>query len=154
MTKKFVGKLFPKINIYFEDKYLSKRTLKNWVIQAIICSIPSCVLVSKLLSRSPVQSVIVFHAYLPPANEVWGKVIFYTCLPFCSQGGGLASMHASLVTWLGGLQPGGIGQTPQVCLRGGAVGQTPPKTHGILRDTVNERAVRILLECILVWNMI
>ena len=25
--------------------------------------------------------------FLPPASEVWGKVIFYTCLSFCSQGG-------------------------------------------------------------------
>ena len=39
-----------------------------------------------------------------------------------------ASQHASLVT-----SPGGSA------------------SPGILRDTVNERAVRILLECILVW---
>ena len=35
-----------------------------------------------------------------------------------------------------------------VYIRGGGVGQTPP--HQILWDTVNERAVRIILECILV----
>ena len=39
----------------------------------------------------------------------------------------------------GGLHPGeGVGQTP------------PHELHGILRDTVNKRAVRILLECFLV----
>ena len=31
-------------------------------------------------------------------------------------------------------------------------GQFPSQTHGILRDTVNKRAVRILLECILVFK--
>ena len=35
-----------------------------------------------------------------------------------------------------------------VYIREGGVGQTPP--HQILWDTVNERAVRIILECILV----
>ena len=29
----------------------------------------------------------ILHVFLPPANEVWGKVIFYTSLSFCSQGG-------------------------------------------------------------------
>ena len=36
-----------------------------------------------------------------------------------------------------------------VCLQRG-VGQTPTEINGILRDTVNKRVVRILLECILV----
>ena len=42
----------------------------------------------------------------------------------------------------------------EVCTREGGlhpgVGKPPPP-HWILRDTVNERAVRILLECILVF---
>ena len=42
--------------------------------------------------------------------------------------------------YLGGPHPGGLP------LWGGGVGQTP----GILRDRVNERVVRILLECIFV----
>ena len=41
-----------------------------------------------------------------------------------------------------------------VCIQGGlhpgGVGHTPLEIHGILRDTVNKRAVLILLECILV----
>ena len=41
----------------------------------------------------------------------------------------------------GGLAPGG--------LHPGGLGRPPP--HRILQDTVNEWAVRILLECILVW---
>ena len=32
----------------------------------------------------------------------------------------------------------------------GGVGRTPPEIHWILHDMVNKRAVRILLECILV----
>ena len=46
------------------------------------------------------------------------------------------------IQW-GGPHPGGLP-------RGRGVRLTPPKTHRILQDTVNERAVRILLECILV----
>ena len=52
-----------------------------------------------------------FTPLLPPANEVAGRLCFYTCLWFCSQGGSLSGRH-------------------------------PP--YG------NERAARILLECILV----
>ena len=33
---------------------------------------------------------------------------------------------------------------------GGGIRQTPPKIHGILRDTVNKWEVLILLECIVV----
>ena len=77
---------------------------------------------------------------LPPAKEVWGKVMFLH-LSVCSQGG---------------LHPGGA------AFRGGSaskegvsasrvLGRTP---LGILRDTVNERAVSILLECILVLVLV
>ena len=43
----------------------------------------------------------------------------------------------------GGLPPGGLDP--------GELGR-PPEIHEILRDTVNKRAVRILLECFLVPN--
>ena len=68
-------------------------------------------------------------SFLPPANEMWGKVMFYTCVSFCSQG----------VRWVcsGGL-----------CIQEG-FGQTPPSDT---MDTVNKRAVRIILECILVQD--
>ena len=72
---------------------------------------------------------------LPPANEVWGKVIF-------SQVCVIQSVHRGV-----GLYPGGI------CLQedlhgGGGVWAYP--LSWILWDTINERAVRILLESILV----
>ena len=51
---------------------------------------------------------------LPPANEVWGKVIF---------------LHLSVIVFTGGV---------------------PGQVHPRLGDTGNKRAVRILLECILV----
>ena len=78
--------------------------------------------------------------FLPPANEVWGKIIF---------------LHLSviLLTWGGeylgrytlrqGTPPGQV--HPQA--------GTPPREQGSsawLGDTGNKRAVRILLECILV----
>ena len=46
-------------------------------------------------------------ASLPPENEVLGKVMFYTCVSFCSQGGSLfPSMHHRSHD-RGGLCPGG-----------------------------------------------
>ena len=64
---------------------------------------------------------------LPPANEVWGKVIFsQACHSFCSRGGG------------GGRW---------VCIQWGDL-----HLHRILQDTVNKQAVCILLECILVCH--
>ena len=60
------------------------------------------------------------------------------CLP---PGGGL---HP------GGLPPGRGSVSKGVCLQEGW--SDPLETHGILGDTVNKRAVRILLECILVYN--
>ena len=109
---------------------------------------------------------------LPPANEVWDKVMFSQAFVCPHWMGVLASQHASQVTWpgdgglhpgesasggsasrkayiQGGLHPGGWADPPSgVFLQGGWA--DTPKIHGILRDTVNKRAVRILLECILV----
>ena len=45
----------------------------------------------------------------------------------------------------GGIMAGGVHGGRGECVAGGM--------HGIRRDTVNERAVRILLECILVLNV-
>ena len=50
---------------------------------------------------------------LPPANEVWGKVMFYTCLSFCSQEGSLSGgvfVRGSLSreSLSGGLCPMGV----------------------------------------------
>ena len=72
---------------------------------------------------------------------------------FCIQGGS---------TSRSGLPPGGLPLGWELCIGGGRsasggglhsgeVGRTPPppEIHGILRDTVNKWAVRILLECIL-----
>ena len=33
--------------------------------------------------------------FLPPANEVWGKVMFYTCRSFCPQEAGGVFQHAN-----------------------------------------------------------
>ena len=57
-------------------------------------------------------------SFLPPANEVWGKVMFlHLCVILFTGGRGwLTSQHASQVTWPGesasrGLQAGGGRQT-------------------------------------------
>ena len=108
---------------------------------------------------------------LPPANEVCEDYVFSpVCQLFCSQGGG--SMHgcrgcvwlwvACVIVrgvWLwggvhgcGGMHGCGGGHVwlwgVCVWLWGCAWLQGIPR-----RDTVNERAVRILLECILVVDL-
>ena len=72
-------------------------------------------------------------ALLPPANEVWGKVKFLHQFVILFTGGGGRA-------WL-------LGGACMVALGGGRAWDTT--RHG---DTVNERAVRILLECILVFR--
>ena len=90
---------------------------------------------------------------LPSANEVLGKIMFYTrfhsvhrggrgWLPACitghrhDWGGGGVNIWGSL--HLGWSASQGVGRPP------------PPGIHGILLHTVNKRTVRILLECFLV----
>ena len=84
--------------------------------------------------------------YLPPANEVWGKVIF-------SQACVKNSVHRGVPGPGGGLLPGwgsaprGVAWSRRGCLfPGGAGWWRPPPGHLLLR------AVHILLECILVWH--
>ena len=68
--------------------------------------------------------------------------------------GWLPSMHHNSQDW-GDLPRGGVCLQGGICLQEGGlhpggIGQTTPhEIHGILRDTVNKQAVRILLECIL-----
>ena len=79
-------------------------------------------------------------SFLPPANKIWGKVIF------------LQACVINSVHWQG-LHPRG-----GVCIQGGGsaslggVDQSPP-LHRILQDTVNERVVHILVECIIVISL-
>ena len=99
---------------------------------------------------------------LPPANEVWGKVIFLHLSVILFKGGS-ASVHA-------GKTPPTQEQTPPGADTPGAdpagtdtpeeqtplQEQTPPQEQTplwaqcMLGDTANKQVVRILLECILV----
>ena len=74
---------------------------------------------------------------LPPANEVWGKVIFLHLFVILFTGGS-ASVHDGIPP--PDQAPSGT-RPPQ--------DQAPPGTEHA-GDTVNARAVRILLECNLV----
>ena len=60
--------------------------------------------------------------FLPPANEVWGKVMFYTCLSFCSQGEGVVSQHALQVVSQHALQQGRGVCYPSMPCSGGVPG--------------------------------
>ena len=88
----------------------------------------------------PVTVFLLGHTlgfFLPLTNEVWGNVMFSQVF-VCPHGGGgwLPSMHH----W--SHNQGGSAQPPRM--------QTPLDADHDPRDTVNKRAVRILLECILV----
>ena len=75
--------------------------------------------------------------YLPLTNEVCDGYVFTSICHSVHGEGGVCIQE--------GMHPGGV------CIQGGGLhpgdGQTP---HWILRDMVNERVVRILLECILI----
>ena len=96
---------------------------------------------------------------LPPANDVWGEVMFLHLSVILFTGWGLTSQHVLQVTWPGGsasrkgwgsASRRGGGSASRRGSASGGLGR-PPSPHGILRDTVNKQAVRILLECILVF---
>ena len=81
-----------------------------------------------------------FTSLLPPANEVWGKVIFSeACLKNSVHKGVSASMHAGISHPLD--HPPGTSHPP------------PPRSRACWEIRWNVRAVRILLECIFVVPM-
>ena len=86
------------------------------------------------LSQGVQSPKFLYFPFLPPANEVWGKVI---CL------------HLSVILSTGGVwSPGGAAWSWGVWSPGGCLVETPPPGRLLLR------AVRILLECILVQKTI
>ena len=72
-------------------------------------------------------------SFLPPANEVCEGYVF-TRVCHSVHRGGSASVHAGIPPWS----------------RPNPPGAEPPPEQCMLGDTANKRAVRILLECILV----
>ena len=80
--------------------------------------------------------------FLPPANEIWGKVMFlHLCAILFTGGGVLGFCPGGSLSLFKGVCPGGSFWGRAV--RETSPGQRPPP-YG------NELAVRILLECILV----
>ena len=65
---------------------------------------------------------ITCRRFLPPANEVWGKVIFYTSLSFCSQGGCAWLLGGACDGWSRGACMVGPGGDMRGCSGGGVVG--------------------------------
>ena len=78
-----------------------------------------------------------------------GNVFTPVCHSVHGRGVWLPSMHYRSYDWE--CLPGGRGESAS----GGGRCPTPPtlEIHGILWDTVNKRALRILLECILVEKL-
>ena len=111
--------------------------------------------------------------YLPPANEVWGKVMFLLASVILSRGGGGLCMM-SLPVWLPGpmFLPGGFlslflcsfwgSLSLFLCSFWGSLSLVPCSFRGVSIQGVSltetprdgkERVVRILLECILVTRV-
>ena len=88
----------------------------------------------------PFKMNVIVDKFLPPANEVWCKVIFSVA---CVKN----SVHGRGNTWAGTPPPGRYIPPRQVPPWAG----TPPWEQCMLGDKGNKRAVRTLLECILVW---
>ena len=108
---------------------------------------------------------ILLKCFLPPTNDVWGKVIFSeVCVKNSVHGGGcLSNCWDTTPPWdqagtppdQAGTPPGqaappGIRQTPLGPGRPSWDQADPPPEQSMLGDTVNERAVCILMECNLV----
>ena len=99
--------------------------------------------------------VVMYHSLLPPATKLGqGNIFRNVCQEFCSQGGGLPQCMLGYQTPPGADPPPGADtphpweQTPP------PQEQTPPPSQCMLGDTAKIRAVRILLECILVsWSI-
>ena len=89
-----------------------------------MCFTPSKTVTKPVLSEQNIE-------LLPPANEVCeGYVFTPVCRSFCSQGGVQVQVHPQ------------AGTPP--------LGQVHPPGHSACWNTVNNRAVRIPLECILI----
>ena len=118
-----------------------KSSLSRCADQGILCSVCRC-------STPRLESVCTpenrFHLmkFLPPANEVWGKVI---CLQVCAcpQGGGLVEGVPAPGSWFAGVcsggvpAPGGGGWSGEGgCLvRGGGAWWRPPWTASAAGST-------------------
>ena len=88
--------------------------------------------------------------FLPAATKLWPRLCFYTCVWFCSQGGvsGQGEPPRQGDPPAGRTPPGK--ETPRQGEPPRAKRTPPGRENPPPRHTVNERPVRILLECILV----
>ena len=85
---------------------------------------------------------------LPPANVVWGKVMFLHMSVILSTGGSLYDVTSCLAAG-GVLCPRRVSVRGWVCVQGVCVQEGLCQEHPTLYD--KEQSVRILLKCILVW---
>ena len=117
-----------------------------------------CYAVKKLIVLTTDNNKVGYALIVTARKRSLGQGNIFTSVCHSVKGGGwwLPSMHhrshdqggsTSGGLHRGGLHPGGGLPPGRVC-RG--VGRPSPEIYGILRDTVNKRAVCILLECILV----
>ena len=97
--------------------------------------------------------------FLPPAKRSLGQDNVFTGVCLSTRGIGFPACVTGHMTrgvciqggstFRRGLPPGGLPLGWEVCIGGGAAS----RGGGILRDTVNKWAVRILLQCILLYSI-
>ena len=109
-----------------------------------------------ILQLFVLNSTLHVFQFLPPATKVGARLYFHRRVRFCSQGGS-ASVHAGIPPpWDQAPPPSPGARHPPGTMH--PQDQAPPGTRhppgpgtppeqSILGDTVNERAVCILLEC-------
>ena len=114
--------------------------IKRMFLSSILQDMTSCLISCLTYLRHVTQ------CFLPPANEVWGKVMFLHLCVILFTGGWLPSMHdRSHDQGVGGSASRGRSASKGVCIGGGlhagvvvciwGVGQTPlPEIDGILWD--------------------
>ena len=96
------------------------------------------------------------NSYLPPATKLGqGNIFRSVCQEFCPRGGGVCLSACWDTTPPGPATPliadhPRTRNPPRVRCPPAPWGQAPPLEQSMLGDMVNERAVRILLECNLV----
>ena len=150
-------------NICVKFVMLSKIRVQQYSVISAVCNLYSYFL-NYVASKS--SQISWLSHLLPPANEVWGKVIFWHLFVILFTGAGghawLGGVHSQGVhaqgghAWLGACMPGGMWGMHgwgHVCMTGGHACHTcPPSAWYHEIRSVNEWAVHILLECILVLH--
>ena len=139
-------------------------TLPHWVCLNW-CFWCQCCQLSRILGQSEVsnnrgswpfhrQVPITVAALLPAATKLWPRLCFYSCLWFCPRGEGLPQCMLGYHPPRSRHPPGADPPRSRPHWNRPPPREQTPLPLSRLLYTVNERPVRILLECILVFQFV